>query len=143
VVRIFIVDDSATARTALKTALQQRSEWVVVGEAFNGRHALETFLDYMPHLTLMDFLMPEMNEVEAARHLTERHPDVLILLVTTDPSRELEREARRAGIKGVCAKNEIHCLVSAVEAVYLNNWVAEVTSRSRSKDFNIASTCCT
>jgi chemotaxis response regulator CheB len=60
-VRIFIVDDSVTARTALKTALQQRSEWVVVGEAFNGRHALETFLDHMPHLTLMDFLMLEMN----------------------------------------------------------------------------------
>jgi DNA-binding NarL/FixJ family response regulator len=77
-IRIFVVDDSATARTAIKAALQQRSEWVVVGEAWNGRHALATFLDHKPHLTLMDFIMPEMNGLEAARHLTERHPDVLI-----------------------------------------------------------------
>jgi DNA-binding NarL/FixJ family response regulator len=65
----------------------------------------------------MDFIMPEMNGLEAARHLTKRHPDVLILLITTDPSIQLEIEARRAGIKGVCAKSEMQCLVSAVEAL--------------------------
>jgi DNA-binding NarL/FixJ family response regulator len=116
-IRIFVVDDSATARTAIKAALQQRSEWVVVGEAWNGRHALETFPDHKPHLTLMDFIMPEMNGLDAARHLTERHPDVLILLITVDPSKQLEREAKRVGIKGVCAKSQMHCLINAVEAV--------------------------
>jgi DNA-binding NarL/FixJ family response regulator len=116
-IRIFVVDDSAMARAAIKAVLHQRSEWVVVGEALNGRHALETFLDHDPHLTVMDFIMPEMNGLEAARHLTKRHPDVLILLITTDPSTQLEIEARRAGIKGVCAKSEMHCLVSAVEAL--------------------------
>jgi DNA-binding NarL/FixJ family response regulator len=116
-VGIFIVDDSATARAALRTALQQRPEWVVVGEAWNGRHAIATFREHMPHLTLMDFIMPEMNGLEAARHLTERHPDVLILMITTDPSKQLERDAKKAGIKGVCAKNEIQNLLSAIEAV--------------------------
>jgi DNA-binding NarL/FixJ family response regulator len=116
-VRIFIVDDSATARAALRTALEQRSEWVVVGEACNGHHALATFHLHMPHLTLMDFIMPQMNGLETARHLTNRHPDVLILMVTTDPSKQLETEARRAGIKGLCAKNEIQCLWKAIEAV--------------------------
>jgi DNA-binding NarL/FixJ family response regulator len=116
-VRIFVVDDSAAARTAIKAALQQRSEWVVVGEAWNGRHALATFLDHKPHLTLMDFIMPEMNGLEAARHLTEQHPEVLILLITVDPSKQLEREAKRVGIKGVCAKSQLHCLIKAVEAV--------------------------
>jgi YesN/AraC family two-component response regulator len=66
--------------------LEQREEWVVVGEACNGRHALETFRDYMPHI----ILMPEMDGLEAARHLTSRHPDVSILMVTSDPSRQLE-----------------------------------------------------
>jgi DNA-binding NarL/FixJ family response regulator len=64
-----------------------------------------------------DFIMPQMNGLETARRLTQRHPDVLILMVTTDPSRQLEIEARRAGIKGVCAKNEIQCLLKAVEVV--------------------------
>jgi DNA-binding NarL/FixJ family response regulator len=116
-VRIFLVDDSGTARTALRAALQQRPEWVVVGEAWNGRHALETYHHHMPHITVMDFIMPELNGLEASRHLIQRHPNVLILLVTTAPSLQLEKEARRAGIRGVCAKDEIRCLFNAVEAV--------------------------
>jgi DNA-binding NarL/FixJ family response regulator len=61
--------------------------------------------------------MPQMNVLETARHLTARHPDVFILMITTDPSKQLEIEARRAGIKGLCAKNEIQCLLKAVEVV--------------------------
>lgn len=116
-VRIFIVDDSATARTALKTVLEQRPEWVVVGEAFNGHHALATFHLHTPHLTVMDFIMPQINGLEAARHLTQRHPDALILMITTDPSKKLELEARRAGIKGLCGKYEMESLLKAVETV--------------------------
>jgi DNA-binding NarL/FixJ family response regulator len=116
-VRFFIVDDSATARAALRAVLEQRSEWVVVGEAFDGHHALATFHLHTPHLTVMDFIMPKMNGLEAARHLTQRHPDVLILMVTTDPSKKLEIEARRAGIKGLCGKYEMASLLEAVETV--------------------------
>lgn len=115
--RIFIVDDNAQARAGIKAALEQRSEWVVVGEACNGRHALATFLDHAPHLTLMDFWMPEMNGLEAARHITQRHPDALILMITADPSRQLEKEARKAGIKGLCAKSQLHCLFTAIETL--------------------------
>ncbi len=43
-VRILVVDDSATSRASLRSALEQRSEWVVVGEAYNGRHALRCSL---------------------------------------------------------------------------------------------------
>jgi DNA-binding NarL/FixJ family response regulator len=116
-IRIFIVDDSATARAALRSVLEQRSEWVVVGEAFDGHHALATFHLHTPHVTVMDFLMPQMNGLEAARHLIERHPDALILMVTTDPSKKLELEARRAGIKGLCGKYEMASLLKAVETV--------------------------
>ena len=111
--RICIVDDSAEARAGIKAALEQRSEWVVVGEACNGRHALETFLGHAPHLTLMDFWMPEMNGLQVARHLIQRHPDALILMITTDPSRQLEQEARKAGIKGLCGKSHLPCLFTA------------------------------
>ena len=116
-VRIFLVDDSHQARAALRAALEQRSEWSVVGEAYDGQHALATFHLHMPHLTLMDFIMPRMNGLDAARHLVKLHPDVLILMITTDPSKHLEEEAKRAGIRGVCAKAEIHRIHSAIEAV--------------------------
>ncbi|HEY4763250.1 MAG TPA: response regulator transcription factor, partial [Candidatus Sulfotelmatobacter sp.] len=115
--RIFLVDDNAMARDLIREALQQHSEWVVVGEAGDGRQALEKFSDHRPQLTVMDFLMPEMNGLEAARQLTERNPDALILRITTDPSSQLEEEAKRAGIKGLCAKDEMQSLASAIDTV--------------------------
>jgi DNA-binding NarL/FixJ family response regulator len=115
--RIFLVDDNAMARAAVKMALQQHSDWVVVGEASDGRQALETFRTYAPHVTVMDFLMPDLNGLDTARRLTERNPNVLILMITTDPSTQLEEEARLAGIRGVCAKEKMHCLENAIDAV--------------------------
>ena len=101
----------------IREALQQHSEWVVVGEAGDGRQALEKFSDHRPQLTVMDFLMPEMNGLEAARQLTERNPDALILMITTDPSSQLEEEAKHAGIKGLCAKDKMQSLASAIDTV--------------------------
>ncbi len=115
--RIFLVDDNAMARAAIKMALQQHSDWVVVGEATTGRQAVETFSDLAPQVTVMDFLMPEMNGLEAARRLTERDPDTRILMITTDPSSQLEEEAKNAGIRGICAKEEMHCLATAIDVV--------------------------
>ena len=113
--RIFLVDDNALARAAIKAALQQHAEWVVVGEACNGREALESFRRHQPQLTVMDFLMPEMNGLDAARQLTEWNPDALVLMITT--SSQLQEEARNAGIKGICAKEELHCLETAIDAL--------------------------
>ena len=61
--------------------------------------------------------MPEMNGLEAVHHLTGRHPNILILMITTAPSRQLEEEARTSGIKGVCPKDQIYCLFGAIEAL--------------------------
>jgi DNA-binding NarL/FixJ family response regulator len=115
--RIFLVDDNAMARAAIKAALQHHTDWVVVGEADNGRQAVEKFHQYSPELTVMDFVMPEMNGLEAARHLTKRDPHARILMITTDPSIQLEEEAKNAGIQGVCAKEEMHRLTDAINAV--------------------------
>jgi len=105
------------ARAAIKAALQRHSEWVVVGEACSGPEAVETFRRYRPQLIVMDFLMPEMNGLEAARRVTARNPDALILMITTDPTIQLQEEARTAGIRGLCAKNETQCLEDAIDTV--------------------------
>jgi len=74
VVRIFIVDDSAVIRSHLREMLEQRSDWVVVGEACNGRDAVETLSDHKPDLTVMDFQMPEMDGLEAPGALPGSNP---------------------------------------------------------------------
>jgi len=65
----------------------------------------------------MDFIMPQMNGLEAARHLTQRHPDALILMVTTDPSKKLELEARTSGNQGALWEVRNGVLLKAVETV--------------------------
>jgi DNA-binding NarL/FixJ family response regulator len=115
--RIFLVDDNAVARNAIKAALQRHRDWVVVAEARDGREALETFSDVRPELTVMDLMMPEMNGLEAAGRLTELNPDARILMITTDPSSQLEQEAKQVGIKGVCAKDKMQCLEDAIDVV--------------------------
>jgi DNA-binding NarL/FixJ family response regulator len=117
VVRIFLVEDNAMMRSQLRTTLEQQRDWVVVGEASNGRDAVDTFRQHPADVTVMDFLMPEMDGLEAARKLRQQKPDVPILMVTVDPSPQLAAEARKAGIKGLCAKAHVRSLFDAIEAV--------------------------
>ena len=116
-VRIFVVDDNAMIRSCLRNVIENHQKWVVVGEAEDGRRALEKWNEQSPQLTVMDFIMPEMDGLEASRRLMKQHPQTPILMVTVDPSRQLEEEARKAGIKGLVPKTDISSLVDAVEAL--------------------------
>ncbi len=115
--RIFLVDDNAMIRSQLRAILEKRDDWVVVGEAENGCRALEKWRESSPQLIVMDFVMPEMNGLEASRELKKSHTDAPILMVTIDPTRQLEQEAKKAGVRGLCAKADLHSLVEAVEAL--------------------------
>jgi DNA-binding NarL/FixJ family response regulator len=117
VVRIFLVDDNAMMRSHLRALLEKQQEWVVVGEAEDGRRALEKWNENAPHLTVMDFVMPEMDGLEASRQLSEQHPGAPILMVTIDPSKQLEQEARKAGVKGLVAKADLPAIFAAVQAL--------------------------
>ncbi|HEY1660028.1 MAG TPA: response regulator transcription factor [Candidatus Sulfotelmatobacter sp.] len=116
-VRIFVVDDNAMIRSCLRNVLEKRDEWVVVGEAEDGRHALDKWNELSPELVVMDFVMPKMNGLEASRQMTKRHPEAPILMVTTDPSQQLAQEARRAGVKGLVTKSDLPSLINAIEAL--------------------------
>jgi DNA-binding NarL/FixJ family response regulator len=127
VVRIFLVDDNPMIRSHLRSLLEKNEEWVVVGEAEDGRHAVERWHEVSPHVTVMDFVMPEMDGLEAGRQLSQQHPESPVLMVTIDPSQQLEQEAKKAGIKGLCAKADLHSLSAAVEALlkgktYFHRW---------------------
>ena len=116
-IRILVADDSPVIRRSLRRLLEQQDDWHVCDEASNGQEAIERFEQARPDLIVMDFQMPEMNGLDAARRIVRDFPGVLILMVTIHLSKQLSEEAKRAGIRGTCAKSHIGCLVSAVQAL--------------------------
>ena len=115
--RILIVDDHEAVRRGLRRMLEASAEWQVVGEAADGREAVEKTSQLSPDLIVMDFLMPNMNGLEAAREITKlpHHPPILML--TMYMSRQLVEEARRAGIRGAMHKSETGKVVTGLQAL--------------------------
>jgi DNA-binding NarL/FixJ family response regulator len=118
--RIFIVDDSTLVRNRLRETLQQHADWKVCGEAANGREALEKVQNLGPDLIVLDFLMPGMDGLQAARELGKLAPHVPILMFSMHLSRQLIDEARNAGVRGAVSKSDARRLVEGAEAVLRN-----------------------
>jgi DNA-binding NarL/FixJ family response regulator len=115
--RILIVDDHDAVRRGLRRMLEESPEWQVVGEAVDGRDAVEKTKELNPDLIVMDFLMPNMNGLEAAREITKlpHHPPILML--TMYMSRQLVEEARKAGVRGAIHKSQTSKVVTGLQAL--------------------------
>jgi DNA-binding NarL/FixJ family response regulator len=116
-VRILVADDNPTVRHYLRALLEQQNTWQVIDEARTGGAALQKVKDNPPDMILLDFQMPDLNGLDAARQISTLHPEIPILMVTIHASKQLAEEARRVGIRGVCAKSDIGSIVEAVDAL--------------------------
>lgn len=116
-VRILVADDSPAVRRCLRGLLNHHADWEVCDEASNGKEAVERFEKVRPDIIVLDFQMPEMNGLEAARHIVDLSPKTPILMVTIHLSQQLSEEARKVGIRGACAKTDITHVVDAVGAL--------------------------
>ena len=116
-IRILVADDHPEVRRYLRGVLEQHSDWRVCDEARNGQEAVEKFRRVRPDLVVLDFQMPEMNGLDAARIITQLSPGTPILMVTLYLSKQLSEEARKVGIRGACAKTDIGRVVDAVGAL--------------------------
>lgn len=126
-VRILVVDDSELMRRCLRNLLEQQDQWCVCSEAANGREAIEKAQQSLPDVIVLDFQMPEMNGLDAAREIRRQSPDIPILMVTLHMSPQLEHQAKRIGIRGACDKTDVGCVIDAVETLlrhgtYYRNW---------------------
>ena len=119
-VRILLVDDHPIVRQGLRTLLEARSGWEVVGEASDGIEALEKVNTLQPDVVVLDVTMPRMNGLEACR-LIQQKPKTSgleVLFVTQHDSPQMMREALDAGARGYVVKsNAARDLLEAVEAV--------------------------
>jgi DNA-binding NarL/FixJ family response regulator len=103
-IRILIVDDF---RAKLRALLESVEEWQVCAEAENGRQAIEKHCSVQPHITVMDFSMPELNGLHASRAILLKCPSAPILLLTVFTSSQLALQAKKAGIMAFCSKTQV------------------------------------
>ena len=115
--RILIADDSLPVRCGLRTLVGLNSDWHVCGEAVDGADAVEKAHQLAPDLILMDFAMPQMDGIQAARKIAESGTDIPILLFTLNLSPQIMELARNAGLRGAISKAEVSKLPYAIKAL--------------------------
>lgn len=118
VIRILIADDHTIFRSGLRLLLDSEPDMEVVGEAQDGKQAIEMAEKNTPDVVLMDIGMPVLSGIEATRTIHQRMPDVNVLVLTMHRSDEYFFEMLEAGASGYLLKGaETNELISAVRSV--------------------------
>jgi len=116
--RILLADDHAVLRAGLRMLLNAQPDMEVVGEAEDGREAVEKVATLQPDLVLMDIGMPKMNGLEASRQIKKRYPAVQILILTMHANEEYLFQVLQAGGSGyVLKKAADYELIGAIRTV--------------------------
>ena len=116
--RILIADDHGLVRRGAREVLHSRRGWRVVGEAVNGREAVQKARVLKPDVAIVDLGMPELDGVEVARQIRETVPDTKVLVLSMHESGQMVRRALEAGALGYLLKSDLtECLSKAVESV--------------------------
>jgi DNA-binding NarL/FixJ family response regulator len=105
---IYIVEDQNLVRAGLRALLAQETDFAIVGEADNGRDAIQAIPGLAPDLVLMDLTMPGMNGIEAIHTIKRRNPEVRMLVLTIHRTDEYVHESLRAGADGYMLKDGTH-----------------------------------
>jgi DNA-binding NarL/FixJ family response regulator len=116
--RILIADDHGLVRRGARAVLSSRRGWRVVGEAANGREAVQTAVELKPDVAVVDISMPELSGVEAVCQIREAVPDTKVLVLTMHESDQMVQRALDAGAHGYILKSDLtDSLPKAVKAV--------------------------
>jgi DNA-binding NarL/FixJ family response regulator len=129
--RIVIAEDHTILREGLRALLSSRPEFEIVGEAEDGRAAVQCIERLKPALALMDLSMPRMNGMDAIREIKKRCPETKILVLTVHKTEEYILATFKAGADGYALKDSTHTeLVMAIKSVltgkpYLSPGISE------------------
>jgi DNA-binding NarL/FixJ family response regulator len=118
-IRILIVDDHPLLRQGILALIADEQDMSVVGEAADGREAIQQFRAHHPDVTLMDLQMPEMNGLDAMISIRGEFPEARIIVLTTYTGDVQARRALQAGARAYLLKNSLHKdLLGTIRAVH-------------------------
>ena len=118
-IRILAVDDHPVFREGIAAFLTDQADMALVGEASNGREAIEQFRTHRPDVTLMDLQMPELNGVDATIAIRNEFPQARIIVLTTYRGDVQVLRALKAGAQAYLLKNSLHKeLLETIRAVH-------------------------
>ncbi|MET0531774.1 MAG: response regulator transcription factor [Microvirga sp.] len=116
--RILIADDHDVVRSGVRTILEGHGGWEIVGEARDGKEAIDRALATRPDIVVIDYGLPLINGVEVTRQIRSRLPGVEVLIFTMHDTDSLIRDVLEAGARGFLLKSDaMQFLVAAVESL--------------------------
>ena len=118
VVRILLADDHTVMRAGLRLLLERHENFEVVGEAADGREAVEIAAEQKPAVVVMDVAMPHLNGVEAARQILSRNADTAIVMLSMHSDESYVLRSLKAGARAYLLKDSAEAdLIAAIEAI--------------------------
>jgi DNA-binding NarL/FixJ family response regulator len=116
--RILVADDHELVRRGIRALLRARRGWTVVGEAINGREAVEKATRLKPDVAIVDISMPDLDGLRATRRIREAVPTTEVVVLTMHESDQMVRRVLEAGALGYVLKSDLAThLVKAVKNV--------------------------
>ena len=121
-IRVLLADDHTVVRQGLRALLAAEEDIEIVGEAENGRQALQLVKKMLPDVVVMDIAMPVLNGVEATRQITRYVPSVKVLVLSTYSNDEYVEQLTEAGAAGYLVKQTAaNDLLKAIREAFKGN----------------------
>ena len=118
IVRILLADDHTVMRAGLRLLLERHENFEVVGEAADGRAAVEFAAEQKPDVIVMDVAMPHLNGVEAARQILTRNPEIAIVMLSMHSDESYVLRSLKAGARAYLLKDSAEAdLIAAIQAI--------------------------
>jgi DNA-binding NarL/FixJ family response regulator len=117
-IRILLADDHTVMRNGLRLLLERQPNFLVVGEAADGRQAVELAASEKPDVVVMDIAMPHLNGVEAARQIVNRAPLMAVVILSMHSDESYVIRSLKAGARAYLLKDSAESdLISAIHAI--------------------------
>ena len=118
-IKVLLAEDHTIVRKGIRSLLDNEPDIEVIGEAEDGREAVEKVEELCPDIVLMDITMPRLNGLDASRQIKKMHPEVRVLVLTMYTNEEYILQLLQAGASGYLVKQSApEELLSAIQAAY-------------------------